>query len=270
MSKAERAVERSCFVIQPFDHGKFDRRYGDVFKPAIVGAGFRPDRVDEDHGADIPIERIEQGIRNADLCFADISTDNANVWFEVGFAIACGRPLCLVCSDEREGAFPFDVRHRRIIKYATGSSSDFSAAQSAITERLKAIGASISQQTRSPAEVAPIGHRRGMPDHELAALAAISIYALENIESMSGFRIAEAMQESGFTKLAATLAVQALQAEKLIVAVRESSQYSQGEEWIGFKPTPKGAEWLLSNQSGLQLRTTQRQFTPIDEKDIPF
>ncbi len=28
----------NCFVIQPFDAGKFDKRYEQVFKPAIVAA----------------------------------------------------------------------------------------------------------------------------------------------------------------------------------------------------------------------------------------
>jgi hypothetical protein len=27
-----------CFVIQPFDAGKFDKRYQDVYAPAIVAA----------------------------------------------------------------------------------------------------------------------------------------------------------------------------------------------------------------------------------------
>src|ERR1043165_6068935 len=97
-----------CFVIQPFDAAKFDKRYFDVFKPAIEAAGCSPDRVDQDPSADIPIERIEQGIRDADICFAEITTNNANVWFEVGFAIACGKPICLTCSDERTEGYPFD------------------------------------------------------------------------------------------------------------------------------------------------------------------
>jgi hypothetical protein len=46
----------TCFVIQPFDRGKFDRRYKDTFKPAIEAAGFEPYRVDEDPSVSIPIE----------------------------------------------------------------------------------------------------------------------------------------------------------------------------------------------------------------------
>jgi hypothetical protein len=31
-----------CFVIQPFDGGRFDKRFTDVFKPAIEAAGLDP------------------------------------------------------------------------------------------------------------------------------------------------------------------------------------------------------------------------------------
>ena len=33
-----------CFVIQPFDGGAFDKRFDDVFVPAIKDAGFEPYR----------------------------------------------------------------------------------------------------------------------------------------------------------------------------------------------------------------------------------
>lgn len=90
-----------CFVIQPFDAGKFDNRFDDVYKPAIEAAGLEEYRVDRDPAVDVPIEAIEQGIRNATVCLADITTDNPNVWYELGFALAAGKPVVMVCSKER-------------------------------------------------------------------------------------------------------------------------------------------------------------------------
>jgi hypothetical protein len=88
----------TCFVIQPFDRDRFDGRYKDTFKPAIEAAGFEPYRVDEDPTVSIPIEHIEKGIREAAVCFAEISLDNPNVWFELGYAIALVKPLvqCII------------------------------------------------------------------------------------------------------------------------------------------------------------------------------
>jgi hypothetical protein len=68
-----------CFVIQPFDNARFDKRYRDVFVPAIEDAGLQPYRVDLDPGADVIIEEVEKRIKEADVCLADISTNNPNV-----------------------------------------------------------------------------------------------------------------------------------------------------------------------------------------------
>src|SRR5882672_9286284 len=113
-----------CFVIQPFDKGRFDKRYEDVFIPAIRDAGLEPYRVDRDPGVTIPIEDIQAGIESCEACLAEISTDNPNVWFELGYAIASHREVVLVCSDERTAHFPFDVQHRSVIRYASESPRD--------------------------------------------------------------------------------------------------------------------------------------------------
>lgn len=105
-----------CFVIQPFDGGKFDKRFDDVYKPAIEAAGLDAYRVDRDPSVDIPIDAIEEGIKNESICLADITSDNPNVWYELGFAYATGRPVIMVCSDERsDRRYPFDIQHRSII-----------------------------------------------------------------------------------------------------------------------------------------------------------
>ena len=128
----------TCFVMQPFDKDKFDRRFDDTFAPAIKAAGLEPYRVDRDPGVSIPIDEIQKGISGAEVCFAEITTDNPNVWFELGYAIASNKAVCLVCSKERTTAFPFDVRHQMIIEYDVDSVSDYKRLEAAITEFLRA------------------------------------------------------------------------------------------------------------------------------------
>jgi len=124
----------TCFVIQPFDSGKFDKRFDDVYKPAIEAAGFEAYRVDRDPKVEVPIEAIEDGIRGAAICLADITTDNPNVWYELGFAFAAGRPVVMVCSDERTNhRYPFDIQHRAIINYKAEAPRDFDSLQNSIT-----------------------------------------------------------------------------------------------------------------------------------------
>ena len=116
-----------CFVIQPFDRSAFDKRYRDVLVPAIKAAELEPYRVDQDPSTTVPIDDIEAGIRDSEICIADITNDNPNIWYEVGYAIANGKPVVLICADPRPTPHPFDVRHRQIISYSLDSPSDFKA-----------------------------------------------------------------------------------------------------------------------------------------------
>lgn len=130
---------KTCFVIQQFDEDN-DKRYQSVIKPAIEEAGFVPYRVDQDKTVQKPIESIEQKIRESEVCFADISDDNANVWFEVGFAVALDKPLVLVCADTKDISFyPFDIRHRKIIGYTAGTTVGHKRLKKEITDCLKAM-----------------------------------------------------------------------------------------------------------------------------------
>ena len=163
-----------CFVIQPFDSGTFDKRFDDVYKPAIEAAGLDAYRVDRDPGVDVPIDAIEEGIRTATICLADITTDNPNVWYELGFAFAAGRPVVMVCSKERpDKRYPFDIQHRTIIPYGADSPSDFETLKSSLTARMKALltkGEAL-RQIEEQEHVSPI---EGLTQPELFVLAEIA------------------------------------------------------------------------------------------------
>jgi hypothetical protein len=161
-----------CFVMQPFDGGAFDKRYDDVFVPAIKEAGLEPYRVDRDPSVNIPIDDIESGIRNSELCLAEITTDNPNVWFELGFAMAVPKDVVLVCSDERKSKFPFDVQHRNIITYKTESPQDFTQLGEKITNRIKAVLKKTSEINKV-AKISPVADTEGLSQHELVALVTV-------------------------------------------------------------------------------------------------
>jgi len=127
-----------CFVIQPFDDGPYDKRYRDVLVPAIEKAGLEPYRVDEDPRTTIPIDEIENGIKRSDICLADVTADNPNVWYEVGYALANSKPVVLICMNRRPTPFPFDVRHRHVITYSLDSPRDFLLLGNEISSRLMA------------------------------------------------------------------------------------------------------------------------------------
>jgi hypothetical protein len=126
-----------CFVMQPFDRGEFDSRYKEVLKKAIKNGGFRGYRVDEDSGVSDLRKAVEEGIRKSALCLAEISTDNPNVWYEVGYADASEKDVILLCSSKRS-KYPFNVQHRAIVSYEADASDCSAKLQCEIEQRLLA------------------------------------------------------------------------------------------------------------------------------------
>jgi nucleoside 2-deoxyribosyltransferase len=174
----------ACFVIQPFDSDKYDKRFDDVFAPAIQDAGVDPYRVDRDHTVDVPIEAIEAGIRSAAVVFADITADNPNVWYELGVAFAMGKPVVMVCSKERT-KYPFDIQHRSVISYRSDAPSDFASLRVTITERVKAMlakGETI-RQVADTEQVAPVA---GLSQPELFVLSILAGSVMPTQESNVG------------------------------------------------------------------------------------
>lgn len=144
---------KSCFVMQPFDNGKFDKRFKEIIEPVVFECGFTPYRVDKDDAADVLIESIEQTISESDFCIAEITTNNPNVWYELGFASAKGKKVIMICSDERgDEPYPFDVRHRNILRYSTKAPSDFDLLKERLKRRIDSSFKSVSEQTLSELE----------------------------------------------------------------------------------------------------------------------
>ena len=257
----------TCFVIQPFDSGKFDKRYDDVYKPAIAAAGLQPYRVDKDYGVDVPIDAIEQGIRNAVVCLADITTDNPNVWYELGFAFASGKPVVMLCGDERTGKkYPFDIQHRTITPYQADSPSDFETLKGAITKRLKAIlKRDVAMKEISKNEkVAPVD---GLTQPELIVLASAAGNVILPGEGTTVYMVKNDVERSGFTNLGFALGVKRLVARKF-VDVRETSDYN-GDSYQEIVLTEAAWDWIEQNESKFIIRKNgEPSNEPMD--DIPF
>jgi len=249
---------KKCFVMQPFDGDTFDKRYEDVFGPAIKDAGLEPYRVDQDPGVSIPINEIEIGIRESEICFAEITTDNPNVWFELGFAIAVPKEVVLVCSGERKSRFPFDVQHRNIIKYKTSSPQDFTELQGTITKRILAI-LKKQEEIGKVTATSPIKDTEGLKQHEIAALVTVVQNEFVSDGGMvPAGRILNDMDKAGYTEIASSLSLKSLLLKGMLSSDVWEEQY---ERYTVFAATGKGTDWLMANQDKLVL---------IKENDIPF
>jgi hypothetical protein len=255
-------MEKTCFVMQHFDKGRYDRLYDEIFAPAIKGADLIPYRVDKDPAASIPIDTIAEQIAGSVACFAELSEDNPNVWFELGFAIAKDKPLCLVCSTIRK-KFPFDVQHRQIIPYSDNPvPSDFAKLQQQITDRLLAVVAE-NESRRQNAEIAKsmsiAPGSDGLQPHELLALTNIFQYQYQR--GVGVWTLTNEMETGGYTKPATSIAIAGLRHKGLIQF--KSVEDQNGDFVDRLFVSDLGEKWLLANQQKLNLR-----FPP--DEDIPF
>ncbi len=253
---------KKCFVIQPFDDDVFDVRYDAVFAPAIKDAGAEPYRVDRDPSVGTPIQEIENGIKYSELCFAEITTDNPNVWYELGFAYAIHQQVLLVCSNERQSRYPFDIQHRTVIPYKTGSPQGFDELKKKIIQRVKAILQNSINFSRLT-EKSLLSDSEGLSNYETVALGIIFRESMLTNGSTSAWNINNIMQKEGFSEMAVGIALKLLLGKSMIEMNKEKDDY--GAEYSIFKTSLKGETWILNNQDKFTLKNK------IDiDPDLPF
>jgi len=103
-----------AFVLMPFDKA-FEDIYKLGIKETAITLGILAERVDEQFYQEGILERIYRQIELADLIVADMTGQNSNVFYEVGYAHAKGK-LCILLTQKAED-IPFDLKHHRHIVY---------------------------------------------------------------------------------------------------------------------------------------------------------
>jgi hypothetical protein len=216
---------------------------------------------------DVPIDSIEQGIRDSVICLADISTDNPNVWYELGFAFAAERPVILICSSERSsGGFPFDIRHRAIIMYKSESERDYKELREKITERAKILltkSASL-QQISEREQVAP---QDGLSQYELIVLANLAGETAVPSSKYSVWVLQKDAERSGLTAFGFGLGFRRLLKKQLVDM--EEVQDRDGDFFDAAFLTDAGWDWVESHES-LFLISHRKEQANVEDDDIPF
>ena len=258
----------TCFIIQPFDSGKFDRRFTEVYKPAVEEAGLEPYRVDHDQIVEVPIDAIEQGISRAAICLADISEDNPNVWYELGFAFAANRPVIMICSDERKGNYPFDIQHRNIISYKSDSPSDFEQLRRQICERAKALTTK-SLLLKRAAETDQTAPTQGLSQQEKILLEVLAGDTALPESTVPLFSLQRDTEQAGLTPLAFGLAIRRLMKREFVRTQTESDPNSY-DDYPAVQVTTHGWDWIEENEQEFILHQTKSTRSIDLDEDIPF
>lgn len=262
-----------CFIIQPFDGEVFDARCEDVIKPAIRKAGLEPYRIDEDHSVDIPIDAIHSEIAGASACIADISENNPNVWYELGYALALRKPTVIIKSDKRRD-YPFDVQHRNILTYKGGSKRYLDKLEEQIIERLNAL----KEPEDAKQELVTDGG--GTEDISIQPCEIDLIMALNSEALWSGadgvplYKLVRMAAEEGNSDIDIRLALRRLNNLDFIRHVEIVDERSDAST-DGYRLSEKSYQWMRRNADILRSASSQETekveqetFEPDDE--LPF
>lgn len=118
-----------CFVLMPF--GKkpavsgiivdFDAVYHELIAPAIHASGLEPLRADEEMAGGIIHKPMFERLILCEYAIADLTTANANVFYELGLRHATRPSSTLLLFAKDTGQFPFDVAPLRGLPYDLGT-----------------------------------------------------------------------------------------------------------------------------------------------------
>jgi len=135
-----------CFVLMPFGQKPdsagvmidFDGVYQDLIAPAIDNADFQPIRADEELAGGIIHKAMFERLMLCEYAVADLTTANANVFYELGVRHAV-RPWSTVLIFAEGSRLPFDVAYLRAIPYRLspdGKSRAIEKVKASLTQRL--------------------------------------------------------------------------------------------------------------------------------------
>lgn len=109
------AIRPQAFVVMQFTD-EYTALYREVIQPVCSHFGYEVIRGDNVYTNGLIIEDIARSIRECSIVIADITPNNANVYYELGFAHGIGKPAILL-SDRNREKLPFDISGFRLLFY---------------------------------------------------------------------------------------------------------------------------------------------------------
>lgn len=178
----------------------------------------------------------------------------------------------MVCAEERK-KFPFDVGHRRIIRYSSISPSRFEKLKEEIAAALNNIERS-ERAIQQIEEAGVLADKEGLSAHERVVAVTIASEFSEGAPGLGDYFIKSRCARTGMTDLAVVLALRKLK-RKFFVEV-ETDTDDDGRPFAIYALTDKAWDWILENEEDFVLEKPARKQPPRDPDldaepdDIPF
>ncbi len=110
-----------CFLVCPIGaDGSEVRKNSDlllkyIIEPVATEKGYEVIRADRVLQTDVITDTIVNYLKNAELVIADLSVQNPNVYYELGFRTALNKPVIQIAAEN--SVLPFDISTRRTFFY---------------------------------------------------------------------------------------------------------------------------------------------------------
>jgi len=114
-SFAVRPKKPMAFVVMQFTN-EFNALYNEVIRPTCEKYGLACVRADDIYSDGLILDDITRSIQESSVIIADVTPDNPNVFYEVGYAHGRGKETILL-SDKKRERLPFDISGFRTLFY---------------------------------------------------------------------------------------------------------------------------------------------------------
>ncbi|MDO9000203.1 MAG: hypothetical protein Q7W45_10595 [Bacteroidota bacterium] len=108
-------VKPRAFIVMQFTN-EYNELYEEVIRPVCENHGLDCYRADEFYTSTPILADIISSIKECTIIIADITENNPNVFYELGYAHAVDKPTILLCERKRD-KLPFDISSYRTIFY---------------------------------------------------------------------------------------------------------------------------------------------------------
>lgn len=108
--------KNKCFMIMPFKR-EFDLLYGNL-KESLEDSGYNCTRADDISGSTVIMNKILCEMLSAQFVIADLTSLNANVFYELGIAHSFKDAKNVIIIKRKNEECPFDLSHLSYIEYS--------------------------------------------------------------------------------------------------------------------------------------------------------
>jgi MAP3K TRAFs-binding domain len=256
-----------CFVVMPFGvkpDGRggsidFDAVYEHLIAPAVARAELQPLRADQELVGGIVHKPMFERLILCDYAVADLTTANANVFYELGVRHAV-RPYSTVLIGARVGRIPFDLAPDRVLPYALDAAGRPTASDEDVERLAEALRAARQASTDSPVfqlvdDMPTLEIDRAKTDifRDQAAYSATAKRRLAEARAAGADALREAERELGSLE-----DVEAGIAVDLFLSYRAISAWDEMIRLVERMPRPLAETVLVREQLGFALNRLGR------------